>query len=70
VEQVIRLASGLLDAGVAYAREGSVYFRGGDVADRAGLERAEAIRLSRRVRRPPGRPGQGRSAGHGHLAGQ
>jgi cysteinyl-tRNA synthetase len=46
VEQVIRLASGLLDAGVAYAREGSVYFRGGDVADRAGLERAEAIRLS------------------------
>jgi cysteinyl-tRNA synthetase len=46
VEQVIRLASGLLDAGVAYAREGNVYFRGGDVADRAGLERAEAIRLS------------------------
>jgi cysteinyl-tRNA synthetase len=46
VEQVIRLASGLLDAGVAYAREGSVYFRGGDVAGRAGLERAEAIRLS------------------------
>jgi len=46
VEQVIRLASGLLDAGVAYAREGSVYFRGGDVAARAGLERAEAIRLS------------------------
>jgi cysteinyl-tRNA synthetase len=46
VEQVIRLASGLLDAGAAYAREGSVYFRGGDVAGRAGLERAEAIRLS------------------------
>jgi cysteinyl-tRNA synthetase len=46
VEQVIRLASGLLDAGAAYAREGSVYFRGGDVASRAGLERAEAIRLS------------------------
>jgi len=46
VEQVIRLASGLLDARVAYAREGSVYFRGGDVAGRAGLERAEAIRLS------------------------
>jgi len=46
VEQVIRLASGLLDAGVAYAREGSVYFRGGGVAGRAGLERAEAIRLS------------------------
>jgi cysteinyl-tRNA synthetase len=46
VEQVIRLASGLLDAGAAYACEGSVYFRGGDVAGRAGLERAEAIRLS------------------------
>jgi cysteinyl-tRNA synthetase len=46
VEQVIRLASGLLDAGAAYASEGSVYFRGGDVASRAGLERAEAIRLS------------------------
>src|SRR5437762_161315 len=37
---------GLLDAGAAYVREGSVYFRGGDVAGRAGLERAEAIRLS------------------------
>jgi cysteinyl-tRNA synthetase len=46
VEQVIRLASGLLDAGAAYVREGSVYFRGGDVASRAGLARAEAIRLS------------------------
>ena len=46
VEQVIRLASGLLDAGAAYPREGSVYFRGGDVAGRAGLERPEAIRLS------------------------
>jgi cysteinyl-tRNA synthetase len=46
VEQVIRLASGLLDAGAAYAREGSVYFRGGDVAGRAGLDRSKAIRLS------------------------
>ena len=46
VEQVIRLASGLLDAGAAYAREGSVYFRGGDVASRAGLDRPEAIQLS------------------------
>ena len=32
VEQVIRLASGLLDAGAAYPRGGSVYFRGSDVA--------------------------------------
>jgi cysteinyl-tRNA synthetase len=46
VEQVIRLASGLLDAGAAYPRGGSVYFRGDDVAGRAGLERSEAIRLS------------------------
>ena len=46
VEQVIRLASGLLDAGAAYPREGSVYFRGGDVSGRAGLERSDAIRLS------------------------
>ena len=46
VEQVILLASGLLDLGVAYARDGSVYFRGGDVAGRAGLDRAEALRLS------------------------
>ena len=46
VEHVIRLASGLLDAGAAYAREGSVYFRGQDVARQAGLEQAEALRLS------------------------
>jgi cysteinyl-tRNA synthetase len=47
VGQVIRLASGLLDAGAAYAREGSVYFRGSDVASRAGLGHADALRLSR-----------------------
>ena len=46
VAQVIRLASGLLDAGAAYHREGSVYFRGHGVAGRAGLDRAEALRLS------------------------
>jgi cysteinyl-tRNA synthetase len=46
VAQVIRLASGLLDAGAAYHREGSVYFRGQGVAGRAGLDRAEALRLS------------------------
>ena len=46
VEQVIRLASGLLDAGAAYAREGSVYFRGQGVTSRVGLDRAEALRLS------------------------
>ncbi len=46
VEHVIRLASGLLDAGAAYARGGSVYFRGHEVASRAGLDQAQALRLS------------------------
>jgi len=46
VEQVILLALGLLDVGAAYARDGSVYFWGSDVAGRAGLDRAEALRLS------------------------
>ena len=59
VEQVIRLASGLLDAGAAYAREGSVYFRGGDVASRAGLERSEAIRLSGEYAGRPDDPAKG-----------
>ena len=45
VEHVIRLASGLLDAGAAYHRAGSVYFRGGGVAGGAGLGRDEALRL-------------------------
>jgi cysteinyl-tRNA synthetase len=47
VAQVIRLAAGLMAAGTAYLREGSVYFRGQDVAARAGLHQAEALRLSR-----------------------
>ncbi len=59
VEQVIRLASGLLDAGAAYAREGNVYFRGGDVASRAGLERSEAIRLSGEYAGRPDDPAKG-----------
>jgi cysteinyl-tRNA synthetase len=46
VQQVIRLAAGLLDAGAAYARAGSVYFRGQEVAGRAGLDRDEALRLA------------------------
>jgi cysteinyl-tRNA synthetase len=56
VEQVIRLASGLLDAGVAYHRRGSVYFRGQGVASRAGLDRAEALRLSGEFGGRPGDP--------------
>ena len=46
VEHVIRLASGLLAVGAAYRRDGSVYFRGQAAAARAGLDRAEALRLS------------------------
>jgi L-cysteine:1D-myo-inositol 2-amino-2-deoxy-alpha-D-glucopyranoside ligase len=46
VEQVIRLAAGLIGVGAAYSREGSVYFRGSGVAGRAGLDHAEALRLS------------------------
>ena len=46
VQQVIRLAAALLDGGAAYAPEGSVYFRGQDAPGWAGLERAEALRLS------------------------
>lgn len=46
VEQVIRLAGGLLAAGAAYPRKGSVYFRGEPAVSRSGLERAAALRLS------------------------
>jgi cysteinyl-tRNA synthetase len=46
VEQVIRLAAGLLDVGAAYVSQGSVYFRGAGVAGGAALSRSEAVRLS------------------------
>ena len=46
VQQVIRLAEGLLDADAAYQHGDSVYFRGRAAADRAGLGQAEAVRLS------------------------
>jgi cysteinyl-tRNA synthetase len=46
VPHVIRLAAGLLAAGAAYESQGSVYFRGRSVPDRAGLDRAEALRLA------------------------
>jgi cysteinyl-tRNA synthetase len=56
VAQVIRLASGLLDAGAAYHRDGSVYFRGQGVASRAGLDQADALRLSEEYGGRPGDP--------------
>ncbi|MBK1782804.1 class I tRNA ligase family protein [Prauserella cavernicola] len=46
VDAVLRLAAALLDAGAAYRRGGSVYFRGRAVAERAGLGEAEALRLA------------------------
>jgi cysteinyl-tRNA synthetase len=46
VPQVIRLAAGLLAGDAAYHRGGSVYFRGQAAVERAGLGRAEALRVS------------------------
>jgi len=46
VTHVIRLAAGLLEAGAAYQRGGSVYFRGAGVAEGAGLARDAALALS------------------------
>ena len=46
VQQVIRLADGLLASDAAYQRGGSVYFRGRATADRAGLGHAKALQLS------------------------
>jgi cysteinyl-tRNA synthetase len=47
VDQVIALASGLLDGGAAYVRGGSVYFPGAAMPARAGLREADAIALAR-----------------------
>jgi cysteinyl-tRNA synthetase len=45
VPQVVMLAQALLDAGAAYVAAGSVYLRGAEVAERAGLGRDEALAL-------------------------
>ena len=43
VDEVIALAAAhLVSNGAAYERNGSVYFRGADVASRAGLDRRRA----------------------------
>ena len=49
--QVVTLAAALLAAGAAYERDGTVWFRGAEVAARAGLDDAAAARAGRRVRR-------------------
>jgi len=46
VDGVIVLTGELVDRGLAYERNGSVYFRGADVPARAGLGRAQAIELA------------------------
>ena len=46
VGQVVRLATGLLESGAAYLREGSVYFRGTDTAAATGLSRDDAETLA------------------------
>jgi cysteinyl-tRNA synthetase len=46
VRHVVALAAGLIDSGHAYARGGSVYFRGADVPVRAGLTEEQARSLS------------------------
>jgi cysteinyl-tRNA synthetase len=43
VRQVVALAAALVDGGDAYVRDGSVYFRGGEMPARAGLSRDEAM---------------------------
>ena len=46
VEHVVALAEALLEAGAAYERGGSVWFRGADVTARAGLDRVTARGLA------------------------
>ncbi len=58
VEHVIRLAAGLLSAGTAYQRRGSVYFRGQAAIGTAGLDRAEGMRLSAEYGGRPDDPGK------------
>jgi cysteinyl-tRNA synthetase len=47
VTQVVVLAEALLEAGVAYERGGSVFFRGADVPKRVGLDSTTARALAR-----------------------
>lgn len=45
VTDVVFLARALLDRGVAYERDGSVYFRAGDLWERSGLAQDEALEV-------------------------
>ncbi len=46
IDAVVQLAQALLDADAAYERDGTVWFRGAHVPDRAGLDREAALELS------------------------
>jgi len=56
VAHVVQLAAALVTMGRAYERDGSVYFRGGDVA--AGLDRDRAIALCAEYGDEPHDPGR------------
>lgn len=47
IKPVVDLARALLDSDHAYEREGTVYFRGAQVPERAGLSRETALALAR-----------------------
>ena len=68
VTDVVFLARVLLDRGVAYERDGSVYFRAGDLWKRSGLPQDEAVALLRPARRSHRRSRQGRPRRRRHLA--
>lgn len=54
VEQVVALGAALVEADAAYARDGSVFFRGAGVPERAGLDAATARALAREFGDDPG----------------
>ncbi|MCL6550557.1 MAG: cysteine--tRNA ligase [Acidothermus cellulolyticus] len=56
VRNVVSLAAGLVDAGKAYVRNGSVYFRGADVPAHAGLSADEAWQLAAEFNDEPDDP--------------
>lgn len=56
VDAVVQLAQALLDAGAAYERDGTVWFRGQDVVARAGLDRDRALALAEAYGDRPGDP--------------
>ena len=46
IDAVQQLAQALLDLGAAYERDGTVWFRAGDVVERSGISRERALQLS------------------------